>query len=126
MRLGAIILLNMTLSGCAAKPSPPLFSNQPPRNPFEYEAVSASALVFDAPVANGELPVELCREDRAPSAFVSFEEPSITTYWIHTDDWQQSHWGGDWGSGWGGDWGSGAHDSFERRAIIDKTGVTYR
>lgn len=123
MRCGSIILSFLGLIGCAARPS--VLVTQPRAQPFEYEATTASALVFDPPVVSGEPPIELSREDRAASAFVSFEEPSVTTYWIHTDDWQRSHWAGDWGAG-GGGWGEGSHDSYERRAIIDKTGVTYR
>ena len=56
------------------------------------------------------------------NAFVAFDEPIITYYWIHTDDWQ----GSDWGSGaCGGRFGR-IGDCFERRAVIDKVGVSYR
>ncbi len=117
MRVGLILIVGALLTGCAAKPSSgtslPLV-----QDPIRYDDATSSALVFDPPVTVGELPIDLSRDERAPSAFVSFEGPSTTLYWIHTDDLQESDWGGD-GPG-------GMRDRFRRRAVIDKSGVTYR
>ena len=118
MRLGAIILsMGVCLTGCVTRQAAVLTA-PPISDSYGFEASTASALVFDAPVTAGEPPVELPRDERAMSAFVSFEGPIITSFWIHTDDIQQSDWGNNCLNGVG--------DCYERRAIIDKMGVTYR
>ena len=118
MRVGAVILsIGICLTGCTARQAVVVTAPQS----FDsggFEATTASALVFDAPVTAGEPPVELSRDERAMSAFVSFEDPIITSFWIHTDDSQRSDWGRNCLNGVG--------DCYERRAIIDKVGVTYR
>ena len=74
--------------------------------------------MFDPPVAAAEEPVDLSRDDRMPSAFVGFDGPTVTYFWIHTDDLQRSNWYGN---------SSGdVRDLYCRRAIIDKIGVSYR
>ena len=114
-----MLLTGILLAGCASQP--PMGGIVPPAAEAErYEAITASALVFDPPVTWDAPPLDLSRDERAPAAFVSFEGPIITYFWIHTDDWQ----GSDWGGGCGRFGGRG--DSFERRAVIDKVGVTYR
>jgi hypothetical protein len=132
MRLGAAIpclsILAIALVGCASQPAVPRARSA--RSPEivespRYEESTASALVFDPPVAYGEPPLELSREDRLPSAFVAFEEPTITYFWIHTDDWQGSDWGtGGCGGRFGGIGGLG--DCYQRRAVMDKVGISYR
>ena len=115
-----MILMATAMAGCAS-PAPSRSASLPPvPEAARYEEMTASALVFDPPVTWGEPPLELSRDERAPSAFVSFEGPIITYFWIHTDDWQ----GSDWGGGWGRFGGSG--DNFQRRALMDKVGVSYR
>ena len=121
MRLSICTLLVFVLAGCASTrvafrdEAPSIDSNR-------YDDATSAALVFDPPVAAGDPKLELSRDEREPSAFVSFDGPSTTYYWIHTDDLQASEWGGS-GARWGGGLSS---DRYERRAIIDKTGVTYR
>jgi hypothetical protein len=117
MRVGLILIVAAFLAGCAAKPAT-VASAPATQESIRYEDATSSALVFDPPVTAGELPIDLSRDERAPSAFVSFDGPSTTLYWIHTDDLQESEWGGD-GQG-------GMQDRFRRRAVIDKSGVTYR
>jgi hypothetical protein len=118
MRVGAIILsMGICLTGCAARQAA-VTAAPPTADPLGYEASTASALVFDPPVTAGEPPVELPRDERAMSAFVSFDGPITTFFWIHTDDSQQSDWGNNCLNGVG--------DYYERHAITDKSGVTYR
>ncbi len=130
MKVGRFIFAAVggMMIGCASKAPPPQTSAASTRNPVEaqpasyqlrYEESTASALVFDPPVAAGERPLELSRDLRGPSAFVGFDGPITTFFWIHTDDFQDSDWGG-------GGLNSPSNDRFQRRAIIDKTGVTYR
>ena len=113
MRVGILLLAGICV-GCAAKPQAVVTaSNYEPR----YAEAAAAALVFDPPVAAGEAPIELSRDSRAPAAVVGFDGPITTFFWIHTDDWQQSDWGGS---------SNGVGDHYERRAVVDKSGVTYR
>ena len=119
-----MLLLGTCVAGCAAKPHGTVNASAPVPAPREYEELSASALVFDPPVAAGLPALELSRDLRQPSAFVGFDGPITTYYWIHTDDCQYSTWGG--GGGGGGGLGSFLGDQYERRAVIDTTGVRYR
>ena len=88
----------------------------------DYEAVTASALVFDPPVVQGEPELELSREAREPRVAVGFEGPVIERFYIRMDDRQISN--GLWGGRSGG--GGGVYDRYERRAITERTGVRYR
>ena len=96
--------------GCASKPS-----NQPQAQvaPEASDAVVASALLFDPPVILDEPPIDLSRESRERSAFVGYEDQTVTFSYIHIDDRQLS---------------SGGHnrDRYERRAVIDRFGTSYR
>jgi hypothetical protein len=71
----------------------------------------ASTLVFDPPLLIGEPPVALAREDRQAGAFVGYQEQTITSFYIRIDDRQT---------------GDHDRDRYERRAIIEQVGATYR
>jgi len=94
------------------------------------QAVVASALVFDPPVAFGEPELNLARAGRGPAAFFGYEEGFTEYYRLTVDDRQIGYggaYGGQFGSGrggWGG-WG-GWYDRYERRAVSEKTGVIRR
>jgi hypothetical protein len=118
MRLGLILIVAGSLVGCSVHRSvSPVVNGD--AQPAAYEESASAALVFDPAIIAGEPPVELPRDERAASAFVGFEGPTTSFYWIHTDDLQDSDWGGTSG-------GTGIDDRYRRRAIIDKTGVLYR
>jgi hypothetical protein len=123
MRVAAMIILIGPLGGCAARQATVAPAATVPQQP-QYEAVTAWALVFDPPVLVGERPLDLPRDDRQPSAFVGFDGPITTYYWIHTDDLQDSSWGSG-GSG-GNGVGSSIGNRYQRRAFIDTAGVRYR
>ncbi len=106
------------MAGCASRPIAARNDSQP-IDANRYDDATSAALVFDPPVAAGDPPLELSRDERQPRAFVSFEGPTTSYFWIHTDDLQDSDWGGS-------AWGSGIQDRYQRRAVIEKTGVTYR
>lgn len=128
MKVGALILAvgGLALTGCCASHKPATTSataDASLASQRQYEDASASALVFDPPVTVGETAPQLDRDVRQPSAFIGFDGPITTYYWIHTDDSQVS----DWGNGGGGSGkNGGVGDRYERRAVIDRTGVTYR
>ncbi len=122
MNVGAYIsslaLAALTL-GCASHPGATA-QTESTAIPARYEDSASTALAFDPPVTTGEQLPDLSRDLRDPGAFIGFEGPSTTNYWIHTDDWQDS----DWASHGKGGFGTG--DRYQRRAIMDKTGVSYR
>ena len=123
MNVGATISLTLAALtiGCASTRPGATAKVEPAAAPVRYEESTSIALAFDPPVTTGERLPDLSRDLRDPAAFVGFDGPSTTFYWIHTDDWQDS----DWGGGGRGN-GFGAGDRYQRRAVMDKTGVTYR
>jgi hypothetical protein len=113
MKWGFGIIIGFMLVGCAAQ-------RQPSNN--RYEAIPTSAylpatstpLVFDPPVTLGQAPLELSRDGRAVDAFVGYESVTATYFYLRTDDRQMDN--------------SNLHnnDRYERRAVSEKVGVTYR
>ena len=91
----------------------------------EYEAVTASALVFDPPVVQDEPRLELSRADRQPGVVMGYEELTAEYFSIRLDDRQINDGGGFRGRG--GRFGSGgSYDRYERRAVTERVGVRYR
>jgi hypothetical protein len=110
MRWGAFILLAV-ISGCASKPAPPVAAA--PAAPL-YDDAIAAALVYDPPVVANSPRIDISREGRAPSAYAGFEEMTTTFYYLRIDDHQQTF------------GGSHNNDRFERQAITQRVGVSYR
>jgi hypothetical protein len=110
MRSGAwIILAVLTLTcGCASQQQ-----RKPAEQPvayLEYEPATAGSLVFDPPVTAGQAPLELSRDDRTPGAFVGYESLTATYFYLRIDDRMTNDFS----------------DRYERRAVSEKVGVTYR
>jgi hypothetical protein len=112
--------------GCQSKPRVAELRGEP-SGEVEYEAVTASALVFDPPVILGEEPLELSRADREPGAFVGYDGPVTEYFYIRMDD---SQIGNSFGGGGrfsrGGGAGGGNYDHYERRSVTERIGVRYR
>jgi hypothetical protein len=89
---------------------------------LQYEAVTASALVFDPPVIADDEPLELSRAGREPFAVLGYDGPVEERFYIRFEDSQIGH-----GSG-GGRFGRGGgnFDRYERRAVTERVGVRYR
>jgi hypothetical protein len=125
MRKASLIAVAVLLTGCAAHPKNPQASQGDEPQLARYEESPASALVFDPPMPAGETPLELTRDERQPTAFVGFDGPITTSFWIYTQDWQDfggRGLGGD-GSG-GGSLGSNSH--YQRDAEMVQSGVRTR
>jgi hypothetical protein len=119
LRAALSIIAASALVGCAAARQPEAVA--PIVEEVEPQPATAMALVFDPPVVLDEPPVDLAREPRERAAFVAFEDQAVTFYYIHIDDRQVSDGGGrNWRHGGGG------LGRYERRALIDKFGATYR
>jgi hypothetical protein len=101
----AIVLLG---GGCASQKTP-VATAEPTTQP-RYAVASAGALVFDPPVAIGQPPLQLSRNDRQPAAFAGYDASTTTYSYVRTEDRQT------------GD----RHDRVERDAISEKVGVSYR
>jgi hypothetical protein len=110
MRWGVFILLGVMVVGCASKQAQPLAAAPPA--PIYDEAVAA-ALVFDPPVTVNSPRIDIAREGRAQTAYAGFEELTTTFYYLRIDDHQQS-------------FGGLRNDRFERQAITQRVGVSYR
>lgn len=139
-RAPLILLVTLTaaaisVTGCAARPSPQPESPSITSTRFapdrfdDAQAVAASALVFDPPVALDEPPIDLSRADRQPSAFFGYEEGFAEYYRLTVDDRQIGYGGVGYGGhrgGRGSVGGWGWYDRYERRAVSDKVGVIRR
>ena len=120
MRWGVYIsltVLGIAQIGCASKPAAVAPTPMPvAQHASVYDGAVAASLVFSPPVtATGETQ-DFSREGRAPSAYAGFEDVQ-TFYYLYQDDRQQR-----WGNG--GIYGN--HDRFERQAITQRVGVSYR
>jgi hypothetical protein len=113
MRWGILIFLGM-LVGCASKPAQHVATAAlaPTTAPLYDDAVAA-ALVYDPPMVVNSPRIDVSREGRAPTAYAGFEEITTTFYYLRIDDHQQSV-------------GGLNNDRFERQAITQRTGVSYR
>ncbi len=112
MRAGITIIALMSLAaGCASKPR---VSSREMRHEAELqyaETGSAGALAFDPPIAQGGPRLNLSRSSRQPSAFVGFDQTVTTFFYVRSDDRQtEDH----------------RNDRFERRAISEQFGSSYR
>lgn len=108
--------LMLLAGGCASSRQPSCATRSEPIVSDQLDrAVSASALLFDAPMYGDDLPPELARDGREPTAFVAYEDQTTTFSYVHIDDQQLS-------TGGRGD----LRDRYERRAIIDRFGTSTR
>ena len=106
MKSLGLLAIGCLLGGCATKPHAAA-----DRNIDTYvESPSAAALVFDAPIAQGQPRVSLYRDEREPSAFVGFDAIDATSFYIRTDDRP----------------GLPVDAWIERRAVSERIGTTYR
>jgi len=97
------------LVGCASQATPSatprseaLPQTPPPR--------TASALVFDPPIALSMAMPDLARENRGEAALVGFEEASTSTYDVFTYDRQSSD----------------QSDYYDQEAVSERVGATHR
>jgi hypothetical protein len=99
--------------GCASRQAQPVAVDPPA--PI-YDQAVAAALIFDPPVLADSPQIDFSREGRAQTAYAGFEELTTTFYYLRVDD-RQLNYGG-----------SGQHnnDRFERQAITQRVGVSYR
>ena len=117
MRWGVYIsltVLGIAQVGCASKPvavAPPPVAQQA----SVYEGAVAASLVFSPPVTSTGETQDFSREGRAPTAYAGFEDVT-TFYYLYQDDHQQR-----WGNS-----SFGNQDHFERQAITQRVGVSYR
>ena len=103
-----VIAIALLACGCAAHKPEPKAQALPITT--SYASVPAGSLVFDPPVIVGQPPLQLSRDDRAPSAFAGYDSTTATYFYVRTDDRQTSD----------------RSDRYERRSITEKTGVSYR
>lgn len=119
MRWGAFISLvglGLAQIGCAsstlkhaeAEPPPPVA--QPAS---VYEGAVAASLIYGPAVPPYAGQIDLSREGRAPAAYAGFDDVITTYYYLYQEDRQLQC-------------GGLSHDRFERQAITQRFGVSYR
>lgn len=108
----AFLALACLAGGCVANnpPRPVTLASRSPQP--VYAEPAAASLVFTPPIAMGLPPVHLPREQRAPGAFVGFEDLTTTYFYLRIDDLQQTD--------------DNIYGGSYRRAVSEKMGVTYR
>ena len=103
------ILIGMALlGGCAAQGPRPTTAPAHEVATVNYEA--SAALVFDLHLGPYAERVDIPREPRQRAAFVGWQDLTTTYFVVRTDDRQTNDW----------------TDRYERRTIMEKTGVSYR
>jgi hypothetical protein len=105
MRIFCVILALAILGGCSARPAQRANIDR-----HGYVDTPAASLAFSPPVAQGEAPVFLPRDQRQPGVFIGFEDITASYFYIRTDDRMTND----------------GTDHYVRRTIIEKVGVSYR
>jgi hypothetical protein len=118
-----MITLLLWASGCQMHEPVEPHSQAPATEP-QYEAVQASALVFDPPAIQDEPELALGRADRQPYVVVGYEDLTAEYFSIRMDDRQINN--GGFGHSHGRFGSTGAYDRYERRAVTERVGVRYR
>lgn len=115
MRCAVLLIAGLLLSGCASRAKTSVSMEPQPEATlasYRYEDASAAALAFDPPVLAGAYLPDLDRSVRGEAAYVGYDEVITTFFYLRNDDRQIFH-------------GDGA-DRYERRAISERFGVSYR
>src|SRR5262245_34224879 len=88
MRRIALLLIAASAFGCQSKkPHTATATTSSPVLVEAYDdALAASALVFDPPIAANEADLDLARDTRQPSAFVGYDQLQTTFYSTVTED----------------------------------------
>jgi hypothetical protein len=116
-RIGwTLSLLAITVAGCASQPRSVVPGQQPVA---AYSEANASALAFDPPVLAGTPRLDLSRDGREPTAFEGFDQGSTTYYFLQTYDLYSGFGGGRGGRG-------GIGDFYQRQAVSQTYGISYR
>jgi hypothetical protein len=115
MRLGVYLFTAVLVGGCASRPAPPPVAGSAPA--LVYDDAVAAALVFDPPVVINAPPTDFSREGRGAAAFAGFDDVVTTFYYLSIDDRQ---------GGYGKDGRGRSLDRFERQAVTERVGVSYR
>lgn len=125
--LAAVMVGGAWLSGCSSAPQTASRQAPPPVAQLDRSAdgqapapgaeadgqAIAAALVFPPALAADTPALDLSRDARGPSAFLGFQDLTVTHFFLWMDDRQLNY-------------GPDNHDRFERQAITQKSGVTYR
>jgi hypothetical protein len=110
MRITAIILGSLLLTGCALNPAD--ISHDQRASGRMYTPSAAGVLGMDPPVLAGVSRVDLSRDNRQTSAFIGYQQQVTTVYDMRLDDHQMFQ--------------DSQNDQYDRHAITEITNVTVR
>src|SRR5580692_779368 len=122
MRSIGLIIVVLGLGGCASEPVQPA-NVSPLQQPHAYAPANGPALAFDPPALVGMPRLDLSRDDRQASAFGGFDDATTTYYFLRSDNWYSDFSGG---AGGNGSRFGGNPDIYQRRAVSETYGVSYR
>ena len=115
--LAVLLGLSTSVLGCHSHERASTRKDEPIKpaglNTEEYEAVTASALVFDPPTAEYSVAMVPSRESRERTAFVGYDSVISTYFYLRIDDRDRF-------------FDPSGDGRYERRAISEKFGVSQR
>lgn len=117
MMLAVLLGLSITGLGCRSHARTAANAKEPIKpaglNTQDYEAVTASALVFDPPAAEYSVAIVPSREGRERTAFVGYDSVISTYFYLRVDDLDRF-------------FDPNGDGRYERRAVSEKFGVSQR
>jgi hypothetical protein len=116
MRWIGLIIIILGLGGCAAQP----VNVSPLQQARAYAPANGPALAFDPPILAGVDRLDLSRDGRQAAAFAGFDDETTTYYFLSSDN-SYSDFSGGFGRG-----GYNNPDNYQRTAVSETYGVSYR
>ncbi len=114
MRRWSLILL-VGVAGCTANRAP-VETVETVDRPVRYAPSASAALVLPVPTTIGQELPDLSRDARRADAFVAYDQPTITRFYLRIDDRQSQESYGRFGN----------FDRHTRRAVTTRYGVVVR
>ena len=114
--MSLLAVSGLMLGGCGSHRQPPPQARVPElfrqTDDAQLASATAAALVYDPPVIANEPPLDLSRDGREPVAVLGYEQLTTTFSYTRSDDRFRVNFGDG--------------DRYERRAVSERVGVTYR
>ncbi len=110
MRRSSLLVITLLAAGCASHGKHSASTEPAQPLPPVYAERTATVLAFDPPTAPFDASAALSRDARQPAAVVGYDEVTVTSFYLRTDDRLSDDFG----------------DNYDRRAFSVRSGVSYR